>query len=128
MKMLLPVRPLPPRAVSSRATTTTTEYEPDQSQVTTLPADASDGERTFVFICREYVKEFEPTTLKGLSKLDMQAKITEKKEAAKQVAAQTHALCHSHHLEPEGIRHLVPVDDECRAWEPQGREPDDCPH
>ena len=36
MKMLLPVRSLPPRAVSSRATTTTTEYEPDQSQVTTV--------------------------------------------------------------------------------------------
>ena len=57
-----------------------------------LPADASDGERTFVFICREYVKVFEPTTLKGLSKLDMQAKITEKKEAAKQVAVKpTHS-------------------------------------
>ena len=40
-----------------------------------VPAEASDGERTFVFICREYVKEFEPTTLKGLSKLDMQEKI-----------------------------------------------------
>ena len=54
-----------------------------------LPADASDGERTFVFLCREYVKQFEPTTLKGLSKLDMQAKIKEKQEAAKptQVAA-----------------------------------------
>ena len=36
MKMLLPVRSLPPRAVSSHATTTTTEYEPDQSQVTTV--------------------------------------------------------------------------------------------
>ena len=57
-----------------------------------VPADASDGERTFVFICREYVKEFEPTTLKGLSKLDMQAKIKEKQEAAKQVAAKpTHS-------------------------------------
>jgi len=54
-----------------------------------VPADASDGERTFVFLCREYVKQFEPTTLKGLSKLDMQAKIKEKQEAAKptQVAA-----------------------------------------
>jgi hypothetical protein len=57
-----------------------------------LPADASDGERSFVFICREYVKEFEPTTLKGLSKLDMQAKITEKKEVAKRVASKpTHS-------------------------------------
>ena len=36
MKMLQTVRSLPPRAVSSRATTTTTEYEPDQSQVTTV--------------------------------------------------------------------------------------------
>ena len=34
--MLQTVRSLPPRAVSSRATTTTTEYEPDQSQVTTV--------------------------------------------------------------------------------------------
>jgi hypothetical protein len=50
-----------------------------------IPAEASDGERTFVFICCEYVKEFAPTTLKGLSKLDMQAKIKEKQEAAKQV-------------------------------------------
>ena len=50
-----------------------------------VPAEASDGERTFVFICREYVKEFAPTTLKGLSKLDMQAKVKEKQEAAKQV-------------------------------------------
>jgi hypothetical protein len=41
-------------------------------------AEASDGERTFVFICREYVKEFAPTTQKGLSKLDMQEKIKEK--------------------------------------------------
>ena len=48
-----------------------------------VPAEASDGERTFVFICREYVKEFAPTTLKGLSKLDMQAKVKEKQEAAK---------------------------------------------
>jgi hypothetical protein len=57
-----------------------------------LPADASDGERTFVFICREYVKVFEPTTLKGLSKLDMQAKIKEKQEAVKQVGAKpTHS-------------------------------------
>ena len=51
-----------------------------------VPADASDGERTFVFLCREYVKVFEPTTLKGLSKLDMQAKIKEKQEGVKQVA------------------------------------------
>ena len=48
-----------------------------------LPADASDGERTFVFLCREYVKQFEPTTLKGLSKLDMQAKIKPTQVAAK---------------------------------------------
>ena len=48
-----------------------------------IPAEASDGERTFVFICCEYVKEFAPTTLKGLSKLDMQAKVKEKQEAAK---------------------------------------------
>ena len=36
MKMLLPVKSLPIRAVSSRTTTTTTDYEPDQSQVTTV--------------------------------------------------------------------------------------------
>ena len=35
MKMLLPVKSLPIRAVSSRTTTTTTDHEPDQSQVTT---------------------------------------------------------------------------------------------
>ena len=57
-----------------------------------VPADASDGERTFVFLCREYVKVFEPTTLKGLSKLDMQAKIKEKQEAVKQNAVKpTHS-------------------------------------
>ena len=57
-----------------------------------VPADASDGERTFVFTCRAYVKEFEPTTLKGLSKLDMQAKIKEKQEAVKQNAVKpTHS-------------------------------------
>jgi len=55
-------------------------------------SQASDGERTFVFISREYVKEFAPTTLKGLSKLDMQEKIKEKQDAAKQVATKpTHA-------------------------------------
>jgi hypothetical protein len=44
------------------------------------------------FAARMYVKEFEPTTLKGLSKLDMQAKIKEKQEAVKQVAAKpTHS-------------------------------------
>ena len=35
MKMLFPDRPLLHRAVTYRATTTDTEYEPDQSQVTT---------------------------------------------------------------------------------------------
>ena len=36
MKMLFPDRPLLHRAVTFRATTTDTEYEPDQSRVTTV--------------------------------------------------------------------------------------------
>ena len=47
-----------------------------------------------MFICREYmyVMEFAPTTLKGVSKLDMQAKIKEKQDAVQQVAAKpTHS-------------------------------------
>ena len=36
MKMLLQVNPVPDRAGSFRSTTTTTDYEPDQSQVTTV--------------------------------------------------------------------------------------------
>ena len=39
--MPLPVRPLPIRAVYSRTTTTTTDYEPDQSQVTTRPHEVN---------------------------------------------------------------------------------------
>ena len=39
MKMLLQVKPLSIRAVSFRTTTTTTDYEPDQSQVTTQVPD-----------------------------------------------------------------------------------------
>ena len=47
-----------------------------------------------MFICREYmyVMEFAPTTLKGVSKLDMQAKIKEKQEGSKQVVTKpTHS-------------------------------------
>ena len=62
--------------------------------------NASDGERTFVFIYREYVKEFAPASLKGLSKLGMQAKVRREAGCCQAGCNQARSLGYPYHLEP----------------------------
>ena len=48
---------------------------------TPIPATASDGERSFVATCREYVKLFSPSTLSNLGWAHISAKVKEAKDA-----------------------------------------------